>query len=164
MRWSRFAVFVLIVTVLQAGMLDVFAVTKFNIKPDLLLILVVFFAIYSNTTDAIITSFTIGFAADLIGATMGPQIISFGIFGTLLTNLNHVITIKKMSYQTAVIFIMALLAGILVHFLIFLKGQPAAPGTFKMLFGSAVYSAIIGPFIFLPAAWVMRVKLPRYGR
>ena len=36
-----------------------------DIKPDLLLILLVFFALRSNSTDAIVASFAIGFAADL---------------------------------------------------------------------------------------------------
>ena len=75
MRWSRFGVLVVVVSLLQAGF-----VAALNIKPDLLLILLVFLAIYCNTTEAIVSSFTIGFAADLIGQAMGPQMISIGLF------------------------------------------------------------------------------------
>jgi len=165
MRWFRFAVFILTVTVLQASLLDIITVTDWNIKPDLLLILLVFFAIYSNTSEAIITSFTIGFAADIIGPpAMGPQIISFGLFGTALAYLHRVIAIKKMAYQSAAIFITGLLAGVVVLLLTYLKGQPTGASIYAVLFGTSLYSALVGPFLFLLSAWWMRIKTPRFGR
>lgn len=161
MRWFRFAVLISLVSVLQAGLL-----AYLNIKPDLLLILLVFFAIYCNTSEAILTSFTIGFAADIIavGSAMGPQIISFGLFGTALAYLRRVITIRKMPYQSLAIFITALLIGTLTHFLAFLKGQPTASNIYAGLFGSSLCSAIVGPFLFLPSAWWMRIKTHRFSR
>ena len=162
MHWFRFAVFISLATVLQASLVDIIAIT--NIKPDLLLILVVFFAIYCNTSEAIITSFTIGFAADIIGSAIGPHIISFGLFGTLLAYLHRVITIRKMPYQSAVIFITALLAGTLSYFLTLLKGQPATPNIYAVLFGTSLYSSLVGPFLFLPSAWWMRIKTHRFSR
>ena len=156
MRWFRFAVLVLLATVLQASFF-----ADLNIKPDLLLILLVFFAIYCNTSDAIITSFTIGFAADLIGRTMGPQMIGFGLFGTALAYLHQVIAIRKMPYQALAIFITALLAGSMVYFLNFLKGEPTPQNMFAALLGIALYSALVGPFLFLPSAWWMRIKINR---
>jgi rod shape-determining protein MreD len=147
MRWFRFAVLVLLATVLQASFF-----ADLNIKPDLLLILLVFFAVYCNTSDAIICSFTIGFAADLIGRTMGPQMISFGLFGTALAYLHQVIAIRKMSYQFLAIFITALN---------FIKGEPIPPNIYTALFGIALYSALVGPFLFLPSAWWMHIKINR---
>jgi rod shape-determining protein MreD len=110
MRWFRFSLFVIAVTLIQAGLVDIISLV--NVRPDLLLILLVFFAIYCDTTEAIISSFAIGFAADIIGSAMGPQMISFGLFGTLL--------------------------------------------------GTSLYSAIIGPFLFLPSAWLMRIKTHQF--
>lgn len=156
MRWFRFAILVLLATILQASFF-----ANLNIKPDLLLILLVFFAVYCNTSDAIITSFTIGFAADLIGRTMGPQMISFGLFGTALAYLHQVIAIRKMTYQFLAIFITALLAGSLVFLLNFIKGEPIPPNMYTALFGIALYSALVGPFLFLPSAWWMRIKINR---
>jgi len=164
MRWFRFAALILTVTVLQASMLDIIAVTGLNVKPDLLLILLVFFAIYCNTSEAIITSFTIGFAADIIGPAMGPQIISFGLFGTALAYLHQVIAIRKMSYQSAAIFITGFLAGVVVYLLTYLKGQPSGANIYAVLFGTSLYSALVGPFLFLPSVWWMRIKTPRFGR
>ena len=164
MRWFRFAVLLLVATVLQAGLVDVVAVTGLNIKPDLLLILLTFFAVYCNTTEAIITSFTIGFAADIIGSAMGPQTISFGLFGTLLAHLHRVITIRKMLHQSLAIFIIALLAGASAYLLSFLKDQSAVSNMYTTLFGTSLYSAIVGPFLFLPCAWWMRIKTYRSSR
>lgn len=163
MRWSRFAVFVLIVTVVQAGMIDIIAVTRWNIKPDFLLILLVFLAIYCSSSEAIITSFVIGFAADIIGPTMGPQMISFGLLGTLLAYLHHVISIKKMPYQGFAIFITGFLAGVMSHVLTALKGQPTLPNAFGVIFGASLYSSLVGPFLFLPSAWWMRIKTHRFS-
>jgi len=164
MRWFRFAVLILTVTVLQASMLDIIAVTGLNVKPDLLLILLVFFAIYCNTSEAIITSFTIGFAADIIGPAMGPQIISFGLSGTVLAYIHRVIAIRKMAYQSAAIFIIGLLAGVVAHLLTYLKGQPTGSNIYAFLLGTSLYSALLGPFLFLPSAWWMRIKTHRFGR
>ncbi|MCK4752932.1 MAG: rod shape-determining protein MreD [Planctomycetes bacterium] len=165
MRWARFVVFILIATVLQADLVNVIAVSSLNIKPNLLLILLVFFAVYCDTYEAIIISFVIGFSADIIviGSAMGPQIISYGLFGTLLAYLHRVIAIRKMPYQSAAIFVTGFLASILVCFLSFLRGQQAYPNMYVALFGTPLYSAIIGPFLFLPSAWWMHIKTHRFG-
>jgi rod shape-determining protein MreD len=161
MRWIRFAVLISLVTVLQASLVDIIAIGRSNIKPDLLLILMVFFSLYCNQQEAIITSFTIGFAADIIGSTMGPRIISFGLVGTLLSYLHGVIIIKKMPYQSLVIFISGLLTGVMVNFLTLLKDQSTTTNAYTVLFWTSVYSSIVGPFLFLPTAWLMRIKAYR---
>ncbi len=164
MRWFRFAVFISLVTILQAGLVDIIAVTTLNIKPDLLLILLVFFATYCNTSEAIIASFTIGFAADLIGSAMGSQIISFGLFGTAIAYLHHAIATRKMLYQALAIFITGLLAGTLAYLLTLLKNQPTPSNIYAVLFGTSLYSSLVGPFLFLLAAWWMRIKTHRFSR
>ena len=108
MRWFRFAVLILAVTILQKGLFQ-----RFPTRPDFLLVLLVFFAVYCNTAEAIITSFAIGFAADLIGSPMpmGSHMIALGVFGTLLAYLHRVITIRRMPHQAIAIFVVTLLAG-----------------------------------------------------
>jgi len=164
MRWFRFAVLLLIATILQAQPVNVIAVTNLDIKPNLLVILLVFFAVNYNPSEAIITSFTIGFAADIAaGSLMGPQIISFGLFGTALANLHRVIAIRKVPHQLLAIFIISLLTAISANFLIFLRVQPSTPDIYT-LFGTALYSALLGPLLFLPTAWWMRIKKHRFGK
>jgi rod shape-determining protein MreD len=157
MRWFRFAALILVTALLQASLL-----AYWNIKPDLLLILLVFFAVYYNSSEAIITSFTIGFAADIISPVMGPQIISFGLFGTALVYLHRVIAIKKMPHQAIAIFITGILVGTLTYFLSLFGAEPAAKNIFFMPLWTSLYSALVGPFLFLPAAWWMRIKTKRF--
>jgi len=159
MRWFRFAVLILLAAILQASLF-----ADLNIRPDLLSILLVFFAIYCNISEAIITSFTIGFAADLIGPAMGPQMLSYGLFGTALAYLHRVITIKRMPHQALAIFITVLLADAVAYFLAFLKGQPIAPNIHTALLGISLYSSLVGPFLFLPSAWWIRIKTNRVRR
>jgi len=176
MRWFRYAALVVIVTVLQASFLDSIAVTSLNIKPDLLLTLMVFFSIYgvsthrrtrlspraADLTDVIITSFTLGLAADIIGPDMGPRMVSFGLLGSLLAYLHHIIATRRMLYQSFEIFVAALMVGFMVRLLTTLKGQPAV--TFPVILWTSVYSAIVGPFVFLPSAWWMRIETQRTAR
>ena len=165
MRWFRLAVLVLIAAILQASLLNIIAIPPLNIKPNILLIFLVFFAIYSNTTEAIITSFAIGFAADIsIGAVMGSQTISYGLFGTALAYLHRVITIRNIPSQALAIFVTGCLVGVLTHCLALIKGQSTISNIYTAILGTALYSAIVGPFFFLPAAWFMRIKTHRFSR
>lgn len=178
MRWLRFTVLVVVVAVLQAGFLDRIALTQLNIKPDLFLVLLVFFALYGlpkskaapaggyrfDISPAIITSFVIGFAADIavIGSAMGTRMLSFGIVGSLLAYLHRLIAARKMLYQAFVIFVAGLAAGLLHGFLTSLKG--AAVLNFRLIACTALYSAILGPFLFLPCAWWMRIRTHQFRR
>ena len=157
MRWIRFAVLVCLATIIQAGFLSIFV-----IRPDLLIILLVFFSIYGSTSDSIITSFSIGFAADLIGPSMGSQMISFGILGTLLAYLNRVIAMRKMPYQALAIFVITILASITANILNSFKGVPMTG--YGDILKTAIYSGVAGPFAFLPVAWWMRIKTQRNRR
>jgi rod shape-determining protein MreD len=159
MRWIRFAVLITMVGLLQAGAINMFALK--GIRPNLLLIVMVFFAIYSSTYDAIITSFCIGFIADVVGqATMGVWMLSFGVSGTLLAYLHSVVQIRKISYQAGTIFMISMFAGFLAGLLNLILKEPVT-GVWALLFIS-LYSAVLGPFLFLPSAWVVGVKMQRF--
>lgn len=162
MRWFRFAVFIVFIMVLQASLVDIVALG--DARLDLLLILLVFFSVYCNTTEAIITSFAIGFAADIVGPVIGPYTVSFGLFGTLLAYLHRVIAIRKFSSQSVAIGAIGVVAGTLAVFLTFLKGEPTTPNICLTLLGSSLYSAVVGPFFFSPSAWWMRIKTHRFGK
>lgn len=158
MRWFRFAVLILAVTVLQKGVFG-----RFGAKPDLLLVLLVFFAVHCNTSEAIITSFVIGLAADIIGSPMpmGPHVIAFGVFGTLLAYLHRVIAVRRMPHQALAIFIVALLVGVATCAL---ARESFSAKLFFGLFKTALYSAVVGPFLFAPLVWGMRMKMNRLRR
>lgn len=164
MRWFRFAVLVLVASLLQTGLVGAMAILRADLKPDLLLILLVFFALRSNSTNAIIASFAIGFAADLsnpiAGRLMGPRIISFGLFGTLLSDLNSTISPRRVIYQAVTIFLMGGLTAGLSYLLAFLRADDVPANMAVGCFWQPLYSALLGPFLFLPIGWCMRM----YGR
>ena len=162
MQWLRFVAIVVVATILQAGIVNDFAISSVNIKPDLLLILLVFFAVYANTTEAIITAFAIGFAADLIGPAMGPRMISFGIFGTALAYMHRFIAVRAMFYQAFAIFTVGLSAALLSYLLDLMTTANNLTSISAAIFWGPLYSAVIGPFLFLPSAWWMRIKTNRF--
>jgi len=166
MRWPRFAALVLVTFLLQGTLANIIAVSRFNISPDLLLILMIFFAIHCNVSDAIISSFSIGFAADIIAAgfPMGPRLISFGLFGTGLAYLHHVIAIRKIPYQAVAIFVVGIGTGELARLLAHLAGRSSGLAGWTSLAGTSIYSAVIGPFLFLLLGRLMNIKSPRRGR
>ncbi len=165
MRWGRFSVFLLVLALLQAGLADSIAVSRLNIKPDFLLIYMIFLALYCNTSEVIISSFLIGFVADLISPpVMGANMITFGVLGTLLAYLHRVIAVRKVSYQFLIIFCTGFAAGMITSFLRFMVHQPIAQNLFIILLGTSVYSAIIGPIMFGPLSWLMHIKTTQYSR
>jgi len=160
MQWLRFTVLIIIVTVLQASF-----VQTLEMRPDLLVITLVFFAIYCTTSDAIIAAFAIGFAADLIGPTMGAQMLSFGIMGTLLAYLIRVVAVRRMPYQAVAIFVVSFASLGVAKLLAYLvKAEPVSPQLPAVLLWTSVYSGIVGPFLFLPMAWWMRINVDRFSR
>ena len=161
MHWLRFAVLIVIATVLQTSFLGVVWVISPDITPNLLLILLVFFATHCESNDAVITSFVIGFAADLANPAaglMGPQIISFGLFGTLLSNLHDVISLRRLPLQGLAIFVLGLLTAILSYLLAYVRPGSVLIDPARDLFWQPALSACVGPFLSLPVGWWMRIN------
>jgi rod shape-determining protein MreD len=164
MAWLRFAVLIVTATVLQTSFIGAFWILSPDIRPDLLLILLVFFAIRCNPNDAVLTSFLIGFAADLADPAagfMGPRIISFGVFGTLLSNLHNVISIRRFSHQAVALLLMGFVTPIFTQMLAHLRGDPAPLNIIRELFWQPAFTALVGPFLSLPMAWWMQMDSRR---
>jgi len=162
MHWLRFVGLLLVATLLQADLLN--AIEVVGIRSDLHLILLAFFAILCEPKVAIITSFSIGLAADLIGPSLGPGTISFGLLGAGLCYMSRYISLRAMPFQAVAIFVLGFAAAVFAYLLSLLQTQPAFPKSLGALFGTPLYSAIVGPFLFLPIAWWMHIKIQRRRR
>lgn len=144
MRWLRFTLILLLVSLLQASSIsNAAAVTALHIRPDFLLILLVFFALNCDTYDAVIASFAIGFAADITGAVMGPFFLVFGILGSVLTHIRQVILLRRTLHQAIIIFVVGLTAGTIAKLLALFKIQSGDSYGFWYLAGTALYSALV---------------------
>ena len=152
MRWIRFLFLLTIVTLINASsLLDLVSIGAFNIKPDLLLILMVFFAINCNTKDAILSCFAIGAAADISSTamTVGPGIISFVIFGGAVSFLQRSVIMSRFIFQVISIFLVGLLTGVMTQVLVFTKLSGYTYNSIAVIAMVGVYSALIGPFVWL---------------
>jgi cell shape-determining protein MreD len=162
MRWLRFGVLVVVIAVAQTSFVRIVWILRPDIWPNFLVILLAFFSIYSDRRDAVITSFAIGFAADLANpglGFMGPRIISFGLLGTLLSDLNGVLSIRRMPSQAVTIFVLGAATFLLSFVLARFRTELPAVGFARELLWSPLLSGIIGPFLFLPLGWWMRMNV-----
>ncbi|HIJ67135.1 MAG TPA: rod shape-determining protein MreD [Planctomycetes bacterium] len=168
MRWFRFSILLFFFTLLSAGnLLNSISLSDLNIRPDLLLILLVFLAVNSDTTDAIIASFAVGFAADISGSSIGPITISFGLVGSVISQMRKVVIMKRMVHQASAIFVAGAISGVLIHFLTFFKTGETASNVYVVVLGTCLYSAVAGPVIWVAltglSVW-LGVRKHRFGR
>ncbi|MGE5296092.1 MAG: rod shape-determining protein MreD [Solirubrobacterales bacterium] len=160
MRWIRFAVLVLLASILQASLMDVLQIRS-GVKPDLLLILLVYFGSRCNSTDGVITSFAIGFVADLVSpvrGVMGPRIISFGLFGTLLSDVQNVFSLRRPLYQGGAIFLIGVLTAVLSYLMASLRAEGGQTSLLTQFLWQPLYSGILGPLFSLPVGWWMHMN------
>lgn len=150
MRWLRFLGFLFVVTVINASNLrDMVSVSSLSAGPDILLIFMVYFAASCSRPDTILVSFLIGFAVDVSSVTMliGPYTISYCLLGGLLSLFHKGAIRKRMIYQAIAIFGVGIIGGILAELLTFAKSGSMPADTINVVFLTALYSAVVGPFI-----------------
>jgi len=161
MPWIRCIVLILAAALLQTNLIHLIAVTSLEIQPNLLIILLVFFSIYGSSYDAIITSFLIGLFADLIGETMGPHMLAFGVLGSVLAQLRQLVALDRFILQSVAIFLVGLSSSGLVILLYPIKGYVASYTLGQTLFWNPLYSSVLGPLLFIPIRLFMGMKQAR---
>jgi rod shape-determining protein MreD len=143
MKWVRFTFLILGAAVIQSSaLMDIVSLTDMHIKPDILLVLLIYFAINCESYDVIITSFAIGLAADITSTQIGPCFLSFGIIGTALSHIKKVILLKHTRQQALTI----IAAGILVYSIAVILAKfrvPSTTGGLFKIFAISVYSGIL---------------------
>jgi rod shape-determining protein MreD len=127
---------------------DFVAVTKIGARPDLLLMLLVFFALHCYGYESVITSFAIGLAADIAAGSLGPYLISFCLIGAFLGGLRQFIAIRRTLHVVAVVAATGIATGFLAQIFGYFKGQGWPANSVGLLFGMAIYSGLLAPYIF----------------
>ena len=172
MNWLRFTFLLLVLTLLWvSGILDVIAIGNAQIKPNLLLILLVYCCLNCSSYEAIIASFAIGFAADIAQSPIGPYMVSFGVIGSLLAKIRKAFVVTQMPQQAILIFLTGFLIFSLALLLTRIKSGNLSVSITAQLFWTPLYSAAAGPFVFLALSaiskWLGLKKLRysyRFGR
>ncbi len=150
MRWFSFTILLVLFTLLDAGnTVNYIAIGPMNVRPDLMLLMMLFFAVNSDIYTATIASFTIGFAVDIASSSIGPYMISFGIIGSLASMMDREMVMKNMVRQGIIIFIIGIAAHGLAYGLTILKPGGPSPDIFLYLTWNTVYTAAIGPFLWM---------------
>jgi rod shape-determining protein MreD len=145
MHWTRLVLVILLATILQL-MLNNFL--NFAFRPDMLIIVMVFFVANTEGNWPIIAAFVAGFAADLISPmSMGPHTIAFGVTGSLLALARRSVTLDNAVFVGITIFLICCVAGAFSQFLISFR-QPTPSGAYLSLLWASLASAVIGPYIY----------------
>lgn len=161
MHWIRFIILILLAAIMQTSLVSVLAVTEGQIKPNLLLILMVFFSIHCTAQEAIVSAFLIGLFADLIGAGMGPQLLAFGLIGSLISEIRHILVMRRIPQQMIAVFVAGCLCGLIALVLFKIKGCPLPTHAGHLILWQPLYSA----FLAGPLFWVLQqIMSLRYSK
>ncbi|MEN6387214.1 MAG: rod shape-determining protein MreD [Phycisphaerales bacterium] len=167
MKWFRFSMLILAATIIgSSDLMNAISVTDSFIKPNLLLILLVYFAISCETYDAIICCFSIGLAADITGTLIGPYFLSYGIIGTALNYIRKIIILKKTGQQAFAIFITGLVVQLVAVILMKMKISTVTNAGFFIVFATSMYSAILWFLLKIPVVTLgkwLGVGVHRFG-
>ena len=132
--------------------MNVLALTEAQIKPNLLLILMVFFSINSTAQEAIVSAFLIGLFADLVGSGMGPQLLAFGVIGSLISEIRHILVMRHIPQQMIVVLVAGFLCGLIALALFKIKGCPPPTHAVHLTLWQPLYSACLAG----PLFWVLQ--------
>ena len=144
MKWLFFFVVAIIVTLLNAsGLMEFVEISKFDIRPDFLILLLAFFSYSYSKYDAMIAAFSLGFLADISGATMGPAMLAYLALGTLFSNSRELLNMDGFRSRAFSIFFLALLAGILELLMTEIKVDSHVVKPLLTIPAGALYTAIV---------------------
>lgn len=155
MRWIRFTVLTLAAAILQTSVVSLLGITAAQIRPNLLLILLVYFAVHAPAPYGILTSFAIGLGADLVGSGIGPQMLAFGLIGSLITELRKLIMLHSLLNQIIVVLTAGICSALLSLPLYAVKGCPLPTGRWQLILWGPLYSALLSPMLFWMIKFIM---------
>ncbi len=149
MRWLPFIILAYISILLQTTVVERLEIS--HVRPDLVFIMAVFYALHAASPDAMIAAWTLGFVTDLCGSGhLGVFAFSYGLMALLIVQLrdsmfrDHPLTSLFVTlFCTWVVYLMAGLHFILSH-------PQAQRSIIEMLLHStytAMYSAALAPYL-----------------
>lgn len=168
MRWFSFILILLVATLLEAGnLLNMAAFGEWYIRPDILITLLVYYALSCRSSEAISCSFLIGFGADLSTGVLGPHMICYGIMGLLLNQVSPMLSMKRATHKALFVFMTYMVTEIAAYWLSYLRTHEIRTNVYSILFFTGLYSAIISPLVWSVlsslSGW-SKIKQPRNQR
>ncbi|ARN57603.1 rod shape-determining protein MreD [Sedimentisphaera salicampi] len=165
MKWLFFSITAGIAVLLNSSAaIGYIEISRFDIRPDLMVPLLGFFCYSLSRRDAITAAFALGFLADVSSITMGPHTLAFLVAGTFFSNAREFLSMDRVRNRAAAIFFLAIVIDILVIPLTGLKTEVQIIKPHLTLPAEAVYTAVIGAVIWqinIYAAGLFGVKRKR---
>jgi len=168
MRWLTFLITMGVALTLQSAVAP--AVEIFGVRPDWLLVVVVFFAMFARPVDAAIGAWLVGFAADLMTIErLGFLALSYTLAALGVSSLRKYLFCFRGSTQFAVTLVVCLIlqCAWLIYRYAFYGAADGVWGDVlrNVLFGS-VYTAAWAPpthkFLLSAARW-LGLPRPKYS-
>jgi len=147
MRWLSFFILAYIALGLDAGLAR--AIEWKAAPPDFVLLAAVFIALCAPHDTALLACFILGALHDLTGlGTLGLLAFSYGIAAVFIVSIQQAVNRQHPLAH----FVLTGIAGMIVAVIVSLHGwiRPPLPGVHPPvmpLFYSAIYSAILAPFV-----------------
>ncbi len=156
---------ILLGVLIQAAPLDFFVIK--GVRPDIILILVVYAAFFYGAAAGLITGFTLGLLEDILsGSTLGLFTLSKSLVGYLSGNTVSQMALNNPVNQFIMVLGLSLTEGALV-WLILMFSQPNPPDTQQMLLltvlPQALYNALLAPLVMLVAERFDSSRRVRYS-
>lgn len=139
---------IIIFAIFEVTILDYFKI--FNVKPNILLILVVGLSLSFELRWAIFFSALCGILKDIFSInTFGINTLLFPLWGFLTIELSKKISIDNNFIRIIIIFIIAVLNNIITRLILSYLGKLIPVGIFlRITFSESLYTALILPLIF----------------
>lgn len=124
-------------------------VAPFGIRPDLLVILVVYWALALGAVPGTLSGFLVGLVADAeLGRGLGPQAALLALAGFLVGRAGRGLVRDNFLPQAMLLFLAALATGIVRTFQS-AGGESLLGIAILRLLAQALYTAIVGPVLYL---------------
>jgi len=159
MQYLIVAAVILASAVLQSTLLN--HLTIVGVKPDLILLVVVFLGLFKGSTVGAMVGFCGGLIYDLTSSSLlGLNALSLTLVGFLVGLIQGKVYGENIVFQVALVFAATLMSNILFFLLsaIFYLASPLGHGLGRIILPAAIYNICL----VIPIFWVMRKLLGRY--
>jgi len=148
-KWLIFLIIIVVAGLLQATILNVFRV--FQVKPDILLVLVVFAGVILRPKQALLIAVCAGLMKDIFGmGEIGYSILFFPACSFAIIKIRRNIAIENEFIYTAFVFIFTILNNLAMKIAMSLTGSYIPLGQFlKVLFLESIYNSLAAFLLFL---------------
>lgn len=145
MKWGPFIILALIALVLQTSVAS--WVQIHSVRPDLLLVLAVFYALWGPWPEGAIAAWLLGLLADLHSLDrIGLHALCFGLAALAIVYVRQVVFRDHAVTQIAITFVFAVLVHLLAGAYRSWGGSGEA-GVFTPALLTGVYTAIVAPYV-----------------